>query len=99
MHTLFSTLFVIIGVFIGELIAQIVVKTLENLFPKSKLTALVTKLTLEGSKLDADLLAKLHALENGGHLATGTTATVIAAQTANPTAPTPAAATPPTPAA
>ena len=48
---------------------------------------LVKKLTLEGSKLEAGLLEKLHALENGGHLASGTTQMVIDSQTTSGSCP------------
>ena len=58
---------------------------LKHLSYKDAAKKLIFFLTTEGSKLDSDLLAKIHALENGGHLAAGTTQKLVEAQTGAPT--------------
>lgn len=54
---------------------------------RQETSRLVFKLTLEGSAMEKDVLGKVYALENGGHLAAGTTQMLVNAQTTPDVAP------------
>ena len=69
---------------VGLLTTVAVLAYRKHLSIKQEAEALIYSLTFPGTQLDADLLAKVHALENGGHLASGTMQALVNAQQAAP---------------